>query len=365
MPTSMRNKWLFVASGAGLLLALTSAWLFSRQPRAQPPLFNPAADPYGRGIYADGMIESDQAQGENVTLYPEVTGPITAVLVGEGQSVHRGEALLRIDDSVQRAVTQQQRAQADAALATLRELQAEPRPETLAVAAAQVQNARATLKNAGDALAKQQRSYDMDPRSISMDALDNARNAEKIAATNLQVVQRQYELTRAGAWVYDVQNQQRTYEALTRSYRAAAALLDKYTIRAPADGVVMAVQATVGSYVSPQGAYDSYTQGYDPVIVMGSPQEHLQVRAYIDEILVHELPAGARMRAQMYVRGTNQHVALSFVRVQPYISPKIELSDERQERVDLRVLPVIFRFDNVPALHLYPGQLVDVYVSAQ
>lgn len=361
----MRNRWLFIVSATGLLLALTSAWVFSRQPRAQPPVFNPAADPYARGIYADGMIESDQEQGENINLYPEVTGPITEVLVAEGQSVHRGDPLLRIDDSVQRALTEQQRAQSEAALAMLRELRAEPRPEALAVAAAQVQNAQATLRNAADALAKQQRSYEMDPRSISMDALDNARNAQKIAATNLQVVQRQYELTRAGAWVYDVENQERTSEALSRSYRSASALLAKYTIRAPQDGVIMAVQATVGSYASPQGAYDSYTQGYDPVVVMGSPQQHLQVRAYIDEILVHELPDASRMHAQMFIRGTTQHVSLQFVRVQPYISPKIELSNEREERVDLRVLPVVFRFDNPAALHLYPGQLVDVYVSAQ
>jgi HlyD family secretion protein len=45
------------------------------------------------------------------------------------------------------------------------------------------------------------------------------------------------------------------------------------------------------------------------------------------------------------------------------VSPKIALSNQRQERVDLRVLPLIFRFRNQPALNLYPGQLVDVYVG--
>ncbi len=47
------------------------------------------------------------------------------------------------------------------------------------------------------------------------------------------------------------------------------------------------IRAAVGSYVSPQGAYDSYTEGFDPLIVMGTPEDHLQVRAYIDEILIH------------------------------------------------------------------------------
>ncbi|HTW76031.1 MAG TPA: hypothetical protein VMD56_14055, partial [Steroidobacteraceae bacterium] len=89
------------------------------------------------------------------------------------------------------------------------------------------------------------------------------------------------------------------------------------------------------------------------------------VRAYIDEILIHELPNSSSMQAQMFIRGTDEHVPLTFVRVQPYISPKIELSDERQELVDVRVLPVIFSFQNSPALHLYPGQLVDVYVESE
>ena len=46
----------------------------------------------------------------------------------------------------------------------------------------------------------------------------------------------------------------------------------------------------------------------------------------------------------MFIRGTDVHVPLTFTRIQPYVSPKIELSDERQERVDLRVLPLIFHF---------------------
>jgi HlyD family secretion protein len=49
--------------------------------------------------------------------------------------------------------------------------------------------------------------------------------------------------------------------------------------------------------------------------------------------------------------------------VQPYVSPKIELSDERLERVDVRVLPVIFKITKPSNANLYPGELVDVYIS--
>jgi HlyD family secretion protein len=49
--------------------------------------------------------------------------------------------------------------------------------------------------------------------------------------------------------------------------------------------------------------------------------------------------------------------------VQPLVSPKIELSDERQERVDVRVLSIIFRMEKPKDLNLYPGELVDVYIA--
>jgi HlyD family secretion protein len=361
----MRSKVIFIVSGIGLMFALISAFIAGQQPKALPPAFNPAANPYAKGIYANGIIESVQAQGENINIYPEVPGPITQVLVAEGAKVRKGDLLLTIDDSVQRATADQQLSQAEAAHAMLEELKAEPRRENLAVAEAQVDNAQATLKNAQEQLAKQEQSYLIDAKSVSRDALDNARNAARIAATNLKVIRKQYSLTKAGAWVFDIRNQEKQYVALTKAYAASAALLDKYSIRAPTDGVVRSIQAAVGSYVSAQGAYDSYTGGLNPLIVMSTPDDNLQVRVYVDEILINRLADPAQLTAEMFIRGTDAHVPLTFTRIQPYVSPKIELSDGRQERVDLRVLPVIFHFASTKALHLYPGQLVDVYVSAK
>ena len=361
----MRSKVIFIVSGIGLMFALISAFIAGQQPKALAPAFNPAANPYAKGIYANGIIESVQAQGENINIYPEVAGPITQVFVAEGAKVHKGDLLLTIDDSVQLATADQQLSQAEAARAMLEELRAEPRRENLAVAEAQVDNAQATLKNAQDQRAKQEQSYAIDAKSVSRDALDNARNAERIAANNLEVIQKQYSLTKAGAWVFDIRNQEKQYTALTKAYAASAALLGKYSIRAPTDGVVRSIQAAVGSYVSAQGAYDSYTGGLNPLIVMSTPDDNLQVRVYVDEILINRLADPAKLSAQMFIRGTDIHVPLTFTRIQPYVSPKIELSDARQERVDLRVLPVIFHFASTSTLHLYPGQLVDVYVSAK
>ncbi len=126
---------------------------------------------------------------------------------------------------------------------------------------------------------------------------------------------------------------------------------------------MLAVNATPGSYVSSLGVFDAYTQAQDPLVVMSAPQDYLAVRCYVDEILVSRLPPPDRIQAQMSLRGTTVKVPLEFVRVQPYLSPKIELSNQRQERVDLRVLPVIFRFKMTTSTMAYPGQLVDVFIG--
>jgi HlyD family secretion protein len=97
--------------------------------------------------------------------------------------------------------------------------------------------------------------------------------------------------------------------------------------------------------------------------LIGTEHDRMQVRAYVDETLVHELPAPSKLTGRMFIRETNTSVPLMFVRVPPYVSPKLEQSYERQERVDMAVQPVIFRFDPAPDLAVHPGQLVDVYIE--
>jgi len=357
------NRWLFVLSGLGAVIGLAAAAFYAQQKPPLPPVFQPAANPYRSGIYANGIVESDQDNGANVNVYPEVTGTVVRISAREGQAVKRGDELLAVEDSVQRALAAQQAAQADAADAQLAQLQAQPRRENLEVAQAQADAAGASLKTVEDQYEKLRKSWQLDARSVSQDALDNASNAVNMARSSLAVARRQLALTRAGAWSYDIRNQEKQRDALRKAAAAADALLQKYVIRAPVDGIVMAVNTSIGAYVSPQGTYGTYTQGNMPVLVMSGHQDRLAVRVYVDEILVHRLALGQNMQARMFVRGTEVSIPLEFVRVQPYLTPKIQLSDQRSERVDVRVLPVIFRFRRPQQPAIYPGQLVDVYLG--
>lgn len=293
----MKKPILFALAVLGVLGGLTAAYLFGRAPQTLPPAFAPASSTYDTAIYANGIIESEQSGGSNIVIYPQVAGPLTQVLVHEGQVVTRGVPLVTIDDALPRA---------------------------------NFELAQANLTTARDQYNKRLESYAIDPKSISKDTLDTAKGTAAQAQAAL---------------------------------KASAVALAQYVIKAPADGVVLAINSTVGSYVSAQGAYDTYTQGFSPLIVMSTDQEHLAVRCYVDEILIARLPTPEHIRAQMLIHGTDIKVPLEFVRVQPYVSPKIELSNQRQEKVDLRVLAVIFRFEKKDLPRVYPGQLVDVFIG--
>ena len=89
--------------------------------------------------------------------------------------------------------------------------------------------------------------------------------------------------------------------------------------------------------------------------------ELLQVRADIDEVNAPLVVPGSP--AVAYLKGyTDESIPLTFDRIEPYIVPKRSLTGDNRERVDTRVLQVIYRFDK-PSFPVYVGQQVDVYIE--
>lgn len=307
----MRIKVLLALAIMGIILGVTSVIVYNQKLRNLPPVAV-SYNPYAKGIYATGIVESDQVNGSNVNIYPEVPGKVTQIFTKDGQVLKKDAPLLAVDDSVQR--------------------------EIVAKDAAQIRYAVANLVNVQQQLQKIRKSYQLYPESISQNTLDNALNAVKIAEENVKVAEGQY--------------------------KADKALLDRYIVRSPIDGIVLRVAVATGDYVSPQGNYDSYTQALLPAVQMGVVTPYLQVRCYVDEILVPRLPDPSKIKAVMYIRGlNNKSVPLKFVNIQPFTIPNIQLSNERNERVDVRVLPIIFRFVKPADINVFPGQLVDIYIK--
>jgi hypothetical protein len=86
------------------------------------------------------------------------------------------------------------------------------------------------------------------------------------------------------------------------------------------------------------------------------------VRVDVDENDAWRVKPGSA--ASGVLRGnTSITFPLSFKRFEPYVIPKRSLTGESSERVDTRVLQVIYSFDR-KELPLYVGQLVDVFIDS-
>ena len=99
----------------------------------------------------------------------------------------------------------------------------------------------------------------------------------------------------------------------------------------------------------------------EPLIRLGSLNP-MHIRIDIDENDAWRFQHGAQAIA--FVRGNPQiRIPLQFVRVEPYVRPKVSLTGQPVERVDTRVLQVIYRIEQ-EGLPLFVGQQMDVFIDA-
>jgi multidrug efflux pump subunit AcrA (membrane-fusion protein) len=129
-------------------------------------------------------------------------------------------------------------------------------------------------------------------------------------------------------------------------------LLERLTVRAPRKGTILQVNVRAGEYATPGSS--------EPLMLLGETQQ-LQVRADVDEVNAPMVaPQAAGVASLKSMAGTK--IPLTFVRIEPYVVPKKSLTGENIERVDTRVLQIIYRFER-PPFPVYAGQQVDVFIE--
>ena len=127
--------------------------------------------------------------------------------------------------------------------------------------------------------------------------------------------------------------------------------VERLIIRAPLAGTVLRLDVRVGEYAQP---------GPRALLVLGNV-ETLHVRVDVDEQDAHRVRAGAPAVASP--RGDpGQTFRLAFVGIEPLVVPKRNLTGDNLERVDTRVLQVLYKVTDPSALHV--GQQVDVQIEA-
>lgn len=241
-----------------------------------------------------------EASSENIAIGSPVGGIVTKVNVKIGDFVQPGDVLFELDD---------------------RDLRAMRLP-----AVARVKEAEATLARSRMLLRLAESVPDR--RAISAEDLSTRRSAVAIGEATLEAAKAQVEQI-------DIE-------------------LDRRQVRALVPGQILQVKTRPGEFAA-AGVMAT------PLMLLGNNAK-LHVRVDIDENDAWRFAKGAS--AVAFVRGNPElETKLHFVRTEPYVVPKVSLTGMSSERVDTRVLQVIYSFDE-GALPVYVGQQMDVFIEA-
>ncbi len=313
------------------------------------PVAEPAKADFGAFIAGAGIIE---ASTQNIAVGTHVPGIATKVHVKVGDHVKAGDPLFTIDDRQVKAELVIRKAALSSAEQTLAKLQAQPRIEEIPPYEALAREATAQLE---DAKAQWNLMDSVtDKRAVSQDELNRRRFAVTSAEARLERAKTDLALLKAGAWKPDIEIAKAAVDSARAQVQAAETDLERLTVRAQVDGEILQVNIRQGEFAQ-AGALTT------PLMLMGNT-DVMHVRVDIDENDAWRFKPGAK--AHCSLRGNAAlRTDIRFVRVEPYVVPKKSLTGDSAERVDTRVLQVLYAFDR-SQLSAYVGQQVDVFIEA-
>jgi multidrug efflux pump subunit AcrA (membrane-fusion protein) len=311
----MLTKYILPAVAAiGIVFAVSFVVAGNKPVAATLPVALPAQAPFSNYVAGAGIVESST---ENISIGTPVAGVVTKLDHWIGDHVKAGDVLFRIDSRDQEAELKVRRALLESAKANV---------EAQEATVADAENQWTKVKQLG-------------PRAMSQEDLDKRKFAAQAAEAKL---------TQAKA---DVVSDQASIEATETE-------LERRIIRATVDGTVMQCKIHVGEF-APAAAVASTA---DPLMVLGNT-DVLNVRVDVDENDVWRIDT--TKAAMAYVRSNRDlSTPLKFVRVEPLVVPKKSLTGDSSERVDTRVLQLLYSFDPKTLKNIYVGQQMDVFIEA-
>jgi HlyD family secretion protein len=216
---------------------------------------------------------------------------VTALNADEGDTVRKGDVLAVLDRSTldtQLAQMQASRAQAEANIAQM---------------SAQIGDAEVGVSQAKDAL---ERAKALQAKGVATQAqLDNARHAFDSANAKLVSAQKALTASEAQLAVIDAQQENVLLQ------------IEKTEVRAPADGLVLARDATLGGVVS---------AGSGPLFRIAIDSE-FELEATVAETALPKLSTG--MRAEVSLAGSDKSIGGKIRRISPEIDQKSRLGSIR------------------------------------
>jgi HlyD family secretion protein len=282
------------------LIGIAAVILLVRKSTAVEPMPSPPHQPPAKGV-ARGIGASGMVEAlhENTGVGVPVAALVKEVRVAVWDKVEAGAPLLVLDDRDLQA--------------QLRTQQADLRVREAELAKARRQHART------DAL--------LPSNGVSRDEAETRRDDLEIARARM--------------------------ESARATVAQTQALIERLTVRAPIAGTVLQVNLRAGEYATPTAA--------TAPLLLGSVSE-VQVRAEVDEQIAPRVKPGNRALGYLKGESTNG-IPLEFVRIEPYVVPKRNLTGSSAERVDTRVLQVIYKFPNSVTRPIYVGQQLDLFIN--
>jgi multidrug resistance efflux pump len=322
-----------------------------KPPPLSPPL-PPARTPFGLTVAGAGIVE---ASTENIAVGSALPGVVVDVFVPVdkvGTQVKAGDPLFRVDDRALKATLRVQEANLQAAQAQLTKLEAMPRPEEVPPSDAKVRVAEAGVALQLDL---SERANRLSPSgAMAAEDVQQRKLTLEQARKSLLQAKAENELLKAGAWQPDKEIARTAVAQAQAQVEQTRTELERSVVRAPIDGEVLQVNVRLGEFV---GAPPSQA-----LVLLGNSHK-LHVRVDIDEHDVPRFREGAPAWASLRGNPALKY-ALQFVRVEPYVVPKKSLTGDNTERVDTRVLQVIYSLDMTDRPRVYIGQQMDVFIDA-
>jgi multidrug efflux pump subunit AcrA (membrane-fusion protein) len=344
----LRSLVLPLLAIVGVILAAVTVIRQSKPPVAQPPVIRPPSAPFEAFVAGSGLVE---ASSENIAIGTPVAGIVAEVLAVVGADIAKGDPLFRIDSRELSASLLTKRAQLETVRRQLERLRQGTRVELIPPAEARLAEAEASVLDLEQQLAFWDKIADR--RAVAEEELSRKRNAVAVSRTRVQQFRAELELLKAGTWAPDLAIAESQVVSAEAEVAAVETEIERRTVRSPIAGRVLQVEIRPGEFAS---------AGNVALMTVGVINP-LHIRVEIDEHEAWRLKAGSS--AVGFVKGNKElNTPLEFVRFEPYVVPKKSLTGESTERVDTRVLQVLYAFDGA-ILPVFIGQQMDVYIQAE
>ena len=195
-------------------------------------------------VTAPGRLEA----GSSMPIGAAASGVIAEVLVHAGERVTAGQLLVRIScEALEKELEARNGFLASAEAAFARAVNG-PRPEEIGIGLANVGLAEARSEEAGISLHRA--TSLVEGVTISKAQVDQAKRDARMAAALLEEARARLALLKAGSRPEDIAEARARRDMAQAQRDQAAATLDYCSVRAPSEGVVLAVPAAPGQFIS-------------------------------------------------------------------------------------------------------------------